>query len=212
MPSLERPLDVTARELGRLLDSVFEGLERLRADAEAIFSIGRATRSSLSALRVPVERFVVEQGELVDGAGVAVAPGVLEDSNTWLQWWRRDPAGGFSFAPHSFNPVSMNYYDYTSMPWFQRCSQIGEPGPLGPVHRSRWHRPEGDNRLRASAARGARAQRYRHGPVTGLHRSGLPAGPGQENTEDRLGYGEARQSSCIEYSPIRCRHSASSRA
>lgn len=132
MPSSEAPLDATARELGRLLDSVFAGLERLRADADAIFSTGGATRSSLSALRAPAEHFIVEHGDLVDGAGIAVAPGVLADSETWLQWWRRDSTGGVSFAPHSFNPVSMNYYDYTSMPWFQRCAQSGRPVLSGP--------------------------------------------------------------------------------
>jgi hypothetical protein len=129
--SLDDVLHSTATALAQRLDRVFSNLEVLAEETTKIIAPSGTSRSMLEALRPVVQRIVVEEGGLVDSAGVSVAPGLLTDADTWHQWWSFI-AGQLVFIPHNLNPASINYYDYTEMMWFERPLSSGRPELTGP--------------------------------------------------------------------------------
>lgn len=131
MKSLDKVLHSTSTTLARRLDKVFADLEVLAEATVKIISPSGTSRAMLEALKPVVERIVVEEGGLVDSAGVSVAPGLLTDATTWHQWWSFI-GGQLVFIPHNLNPASINYYDYTEMTWFARPLSSGRPELTGP--------------------------------------------------------------------------------
>lgn len=130
MTGLEEAAQTTASTLGGLLDDILTDLGALAARTSELMS-GPAKAVELEPLRPLVERMLGKYEGLVDGAGVATAPGSLRDEETWLQWWRFD-GGQIVFTPHNLNPASLNYYDYTEMTWFERPVVSGDPEVTGP--------------------------------------------------------------------------------
>lgn len=66
-------------------------------------------------------RDVVRVGKgLARGAGIAYAPGTAAQSRLWMDWWDAGHTRELAFTPHAFNVGSMQYYDYTRMPWFTK--------------------------------------------------------------------------------------------
>lgn len=128
-------LQRTARVVGHRLDAVMAGLEGIARQSQSLLACPpgeRPDRAKLQALRDPVEKLIAESQQLVDGAGLAVGPGILSDADSWLQWWRPQRDGGLEFTAHSFNPLSLNYYDYQAMNWFRIPVETGEPAVVGP--------------------------------------------------------------------------------
>lgn len=128
-------MERAARIMGERLDVVFSGLKALARQSQVLLAPAHgegADRASLEALRAPVEELMAESQQLVDGAGLAVGPGILADSDAWLQWWRRLRNGNLQFTAHSFNPLSLNYYDYQAMNWFRIPVESHEPAVVGP--------------------------------------------------------------------------------
>lgn len=125
-------MNEAAKKIGSLLDEVFNGLSTLVPLVGVIAASGCTVRSDLDVLRAPVEELILTAGGLVDGAGVAAAPGLLDNTEKWLQWYRRGRSGEVEFTSHSFNPISVSYYDYTAMSWFQVPVATGQPSLAGP--------------------------------------------------------------------------------
>ena len=69
---------------------------------------------------------------LVRGAGIAYAPGFLEDPPLWLDWWDSEDGGEVTFKPHAFSASSVQFYDYTLMSWFREPLLTGRFGAFGP--------------------------------------------------------------------------------
>lgn len=130
MTALEPAVQATAQTLGELLDSILADLNALVTQAAQLIA-SSPSAVALEALRPLVEQMLGKYEGLIDGAGVATAPGILRDEDTWLQWWRLDGTR-IVFTPHNLNPASLNYYDYTDMTWFQRPVVSGEPEVTGP--------------------------------------------------------------------------------
>jgi hypothetical protein len=118
----DQVLELTAAALGHSLEGVFSDLERLaKATTRALGAPG-TSKSKLEALRPVVEDIVLKHRGLVDSAGVSVARGVFNDADAWHQWW----------SLVNLNPASINYYDYTEMPWYERPMASGRPELIGP--------------------------------------------------------------------------------
>ncbi|MFD1211768.1 cache domain-containing protein [Arthrobacter sp. GCM10027362] len=131
MKSLEEVLHSTAEALGQHLERVFADLAVLAEETTRILTDSGTSRSMLESLKPVVQGIVMEQGGLVDSAGVSVTPGLLKDAETWHQWWSYI-GGQLVFIPHNLNPASVNYYDYTEMTWFERPLASGRPELTGP--------------------------------------------------------------------------------
>jgi hypothetical protein len=69
---------------------------------------------------------------LVDGAGIAVEPGTLNDALMWLEWWRISEEKAERFVGHSFDQTAIGFYDYTEMGWFKLPKERNEPAAVGP--------------------------------------------------------------------------------
>ena len=46
-----------------------------------------------------------------------MAPGRLSDAPMWIEWWQLD-AEAVSRTQFSFDPESIDFYDYTRADWF----------------------------------------------------------------------------------------------
>lgn len=132
---MSKPLNQAAREaadvLAQSLDAVFESLQALREAAEPLLNSPNVTSSDLMLLEPTVRALIDRHQGMVDGAGVAVAPGLLGDAETWMQSWHTH-GGELGFTKHSLNPASVNYYDYTHMSWYQRPVASGAAVLTGP--------------------------------------------------------------------------------
>ena len=127
----DQVLELTAGALGQSLEGVFSDLERLAQATTRALGAPGTSKSKLEALRPVVEDIVLKHRGLVDSAGVSVARGVFKDAEAWHQWWSLI-GGKLVFIPHNLNPASINYYDYTEMPWYERPMASGRPELIGP--------------------------------------------------------------------------------
>ncbi|MEO3935053.1 cache domain-containing protein [Micrococcaceae bacterium Sec7.4] len=121
----------SADVLAQTLDSVFESLKALQEAAEPLLNSPTVAKSDLVTLEPAARNLIAHHAGLVDGAGVAIAPGLLVDAHTWMQSWHT-VGGEVGFTRHSLNPASVNYYDYTHMSWFQHPVASGQPSLTGP--------------------------------------------------------------------------------
>ncbi|MFJ4026789.1 cache domain-containing protein [Paenarthrobacter sp. NPDC089989] len=131
MSSLANVLALTAASVGQQLERVFEDLELVADEASRLCSHADTSRGVLEGLKPVVQGMVDRQGGLVDSAGISVVPGLLDDADTWHQWWSL-VKGKLLFIPHNLNPASVNFYDYTDMTWFERPLASGNPELIGP--------------------------------------------------------------------------------
>lgn len=81
-------------------------------------------RADLTQLSGFLRGALRDSAAMMDGIGIATATGYLQDSEHWLEWWRRGPRGRVEFVVHSLNPEQDVFYDYESRPWF--ASPISE--------------------------------------------------------------------------------------
>lgn len=128
---LDSAMEATARAIAECIDSVFDSLREVRAAAMSALAVDRPSRAGLGGLEPAVLALTERHGSLIDGAGLAVAPGLLSDAELWLQWWR-NKSGRLEFTTHSLNPASVNYYDYTDMSWFRASADSNESRLTGP--------------------------------------------------------------------------------
>lgn len=73
-----------------------------------------------------------EDPELVRGAGIAFAPGLLRDQPLWLNWWDSEESRELRFKAHTFNVAALRYYDYARRPWFRQPLELGRFSAYGP--------------------------------------------------------------------------------
>lgn len=124
--NVQRQLEASSQFLGNLVDSVFESLEMLRDIAVPILNKSNVSREHLKGLQEPVETIIEKHQGLVSGAGIAIAPGALAQTDIWMQAWHKK-SDAITLTTHSLNPASINYYDYTDMDWFKVPTETGEP-------------------------------------------------------------------------------------
>lgn len=123
-------MSVDASELQRIalaltarLAAVSEELSRLSERVTTLIrdvshrSSGVA-RSDLTQLSGYLRGALLDSDGAMDGIGIATATGYLQDSEHWLEWWRRGARGRVEFVVHSLNPEQDVFYDYESRRWF----------------------------------------------------------------------------------------------
>ncbi|MEH3078576.1 MAG: cache domain-containing protein [Quadrisphaera sp.] len=133
-PETGELLHRTGERLGSAIDAAFDAVEAVRErTAEVLASSGRAaSRSSLTALHPLFRSVLAPRPNPLEGVGVAVGPGVLADTDRWMEWWRRGPSGEPAFATHVLDPSALGYYDYQARPWFRAPIDSGRQVAVGP--------------------------------------------------------------------------------
>lgn len=116
----------------RRLDGIRAELERAAKELEHL-SPPRPVRSGSAEAIDELLRVVVgNNGDVVRGAGIAYAPGLLPDAPLWMDWWDANDTKPLTFKSHTFSSTSLWYYDYTRMPWFTEPLRRGAFGAQGP--------------------------------------------------------------------------------
>lgn len=121
------------------LDDVLRRLDELRVALESVdetlrdLSPPKPVRAG-SAPRIDVllQDTVEHHADLVRGAGIAYAPGLLSDAPLWMDWWDTHETDQVEFKSHAFSNASLRYYDYRNMPWFTEPLRTGMFSAQGP--------------------------------------------------------------------------------
>lgn len=113
-------LDARWTELGRRIRAVHDGLDRAAETTADHPPPARSAQGSPQAVIDALQSVVLDEPELVRGAGVAYAPNLIPDAPLWMDWWDSGDDDHLTFKRHVFNVLSMQYYNYATMPWFTR--------------------------------------------------------------------------------------------
>lgn len=111
-------------QLYRLLAPVVSGFARVAGHAQPVHEDLIDFRGAISD--------VIAGDELVGGAGVIVAPGVLADSQYWMEWWWRVPEHDPEALRVSLEPSAPDFFDYTTADWYVTPEHTGARHIAGP--------------------------------------------------------------------------------
>jgi hypothetical protein len=136
------PVDNTVADPALVLaEAVTRFCEHRFAEVVGIAALATGTLASHGPRRpdLAIESHVRELLGTTDpplaGAGLVVAPYVLEDDPYWLEWWLAGPddapAAGRPLVA-DLNPDSVTFRDYTTLAWFEEPRRTGERTITGP--------------------------------------------------------------------------------
>jgi hypothetical protein len=126
-------LDRAARHaLGEVLRVLDGPRERVRGTAEAFARLGARRRADLEALVPLLHETLASLPAGVDGTGVVVAEGLLEDAPLHLEWWRRWAGGAPARLEVSYDPEDPASFHYPEAEWFAVPRDRGTPWIAGP--------------------------------------------------------------------------------
>jgi DNA-binding FadR family transcriptional regulator len=126
-----RPADELLGDVAREVESVLAGLTELGGRFRELAA--RQLRSDdLEALRPTIFGLLAAHHELVTGAGVITAPGLLADSPHWLEWWWTRNGGAPEALRVNLDPTAPDFYDYTTADWYAMPERTSEPRMAGP--------------------------------------------------------------------------------
>lgn len=122
--STPKTIESLASAVTELTDEVYLSLTTIGAALTALWGDltekpRPAPRSTdLAPLRETIADELERRGRLFDGAGVAMADGILADHPRYLEWWLPDPTHGPRHLVLEMNPRSEYFYDYTALDWY----------------------------------------------------------------------------------------------
>jgi hypothetical protein len=119
--------DATRDALAAVLRVLDDPRARVAVTAEAFARLGARRRSDLEALVPLLHETLATLPAGVDGTGVVVAEGLLEDAPLHLEWWRRSGRLEVTYDPE--DPAS---FDYPQAEWFAVPRDRGVPWIAGP--------------------------------------------------------------------------------
>lgn len=124
--------DGGARGLARRLDGLHRRMAAVVAALDGRDPETGTGESGVTVVDELLRRVVEEDPDLVRGAGIAFAPGLLRDKPLWLNWWDSEEPRQLAFKEHTFNATALRYYDYARMPWFRQPLDQGTFTAYGP--------------------------------------------------------------------------------
>lgn len=131
------PVAAVVERVGRVCESAFAAVEGLRGAADQLVRPW-AEGGSLSAADVePISRVVrpllTAPGTPLTGAGLVMAPGVLDDATHWLEWWHHTADGAdIERLTPELDAAAPGFYDYSTLPWFAIPRATGARYVTGP--------------------------------------------------------------------------------
>lgn len=129
-----QPADAAIGDVVEELDSVFAALDGLGAQFGALVA-GRETElriEDLESLRPTILGLLAAHKELIKGAGIVTAPGLLADAPRWLEWWWMTRRGAPEALRVNLDPAAPDFYDYTTTDWYSTPRQTRLARAAGP--------------------------------------------------------------------------------
>lgn len=121
-------IDVSISNIFARIDTLAEAVESIWRDANG----APLSSSDLARLRPLIEGGLTQPGACVEGFGVVLQPGVLQDKEMYLEWRQLGPGGRTVPLCLNFNRRCENFYDYCAMPWFAIPRDSGRSSVVGP--------------------------------------------------------------------------------
>ncbi|KAF4558730.1 cache domain-containing protein [Pseudomonas sp. CES] len=130
-------VDLCASHINATICNIFSQLETLASTLvqiwEATEAEGRPTSSKdLSPLRELIDTYLLAPGSCIQGTGVVLEPGVLEDSGMYLEWLRVAAPNRTAPLTLNFNQRAESFYNYQNMPWFSQPKANNHNVVVGP--------------------------------------------------------------------------------
>ncbi len=125
--------DAAITALEALVDDVFAVVDQIVVTVEKALDAPSPGRSELRRVE-PLVRHALEQNAILHGAGFVAAPGVLSDSEWWLEWFAHAVAAQdrVERLVADTNPDGAHFFDYTLMPWYANPAAHGGRVITGP--------------------------------------------------------------------------------
>lgn len=124
-----------AERINASLGNIFAHIDELIAAVTAIWyelPSRRLTTRDLSPLRPLIDSKLSNSRNGLQGSGMILDPGALEDKEMHSEWRHLNHAGRITPLSLNFNHSSESYYDYRDMPWFARPRDTGNSVVIGP--------------------------------------------------------------------------------
>ena len=114
-----QPADDVLADVMDELQQVFAALDALgRRFADVVGGTLQPSREHVASLRPAIFDLLAAHGELVTGAGIVTAPGLLADAPRWLEWWWTTTRGAPEALRVNLDPAAPDFYDYTTTDWY----------------------------------------------------------------------------------------------
>ncbi len=117
--------------------AVFSRLDTIEAEVVKIFAQNTSTSAMLTSrdfkqLRPLLDAHLLDPKNRLQGTGVLMEPGVLKDSDMFIEWRQISSNGKPAPLRLNFNRSSDYFYDYLKMSWFEKPRQNGKAAIAGP--------------------------------------------------------------------------------
>lgn len=113
------------------LDDLFEMLGPVASGFARVAGLEQPIHEDLIDFRGAISDVISTAG-LIGGAGVIVAPGVLQDAQYWMEWWWAVPDHDPEALRVNLEPRAPDFFDYTTADWYVTPEQTGTRHVAGP--------------------------------------------------------------------------------
>lgn len=125
------------KSISTTLERVFQRLDAIKSEVVRLFELSESESVGLCSrdfkkLRPLLDAHLLDGKNKIQGTGVLLEPGVLQDSDMFIEWRQLGAQGKLAPLRLNFNHSSDYFYDYLKMSWFEKPRQTGKSVIAGP--------------------------------------------------------------------------------
>jgi hypothetical protein len=136
MSDLLGDLEPAARAIGQWFTSIYDDLRVMAVASESELRDSRGTKAVVTErdLRAvqPAAAAFLSRHQIPMAAGIVVGPGVIENKDGSIDFWRRGDAGTTQRIVFNLSPDDPGFYDFVTYEWFAEVVSTGKPAIQGP--------------------------------------------------------------------------------
>lgn len=130
-------IESCADHINGTIRNIFFQLETLAATVVNIWEELEQKRrkpssKDLITIRSLIDDYLTASNSCMQGAGIVLEPGALQDSDMYLEWLRVVGPNHTAPLTLNFNQRSDSFYNYQNMPWFNQPRMSGHNTLVGP--------------------------------------------------------------------------------
>jgi hypothetical protein len=122
--------------IGKWFTAVYDDLHVMAEASESKLRDSRGTKAGLTDadLRAvqPAAAEFLSRHEIPMAAGIVVEPGVIENKDGSIDFWRRSDSGTTQRIVFNLSPDDPGFYDFVTYEWFAEVVSTGKPAIQGP--------------------------------------------------------------------------------
>jgi hypothetical protein len=129
-------LGPAARATGKWFATIYDDLHIMAESSESELRDSRGTKAVVTErdLRAvqPAAAAFLRSHEIPMAAGIVVGPGVIENKDGSIDFWRRSDSGTTQRIVFNLSPDDPGFYDFVTYEWFAEVVATGKPAIQGP--------------------------------------------------------------------------------